>query len=266
VASKFPPSFFFFFVKTRHSSQVLDPMNPEHQQWLRSIEHFIFDIDGVLYTGSGAIQGAAEAIAALKRAGKSVRYLTNNSAKTSEQVVESFLGMGIVASSSEVTNSALVAAEFLKLNFPRKSKVYVVGESPLVETLQKHGDVVCFGGPNDNNKSKGNVMSENLTLQTLSPPAEDIVAVVVGADAMVNYFKLTKAGAYLRANPNCLFIGTNPDPVFTLAKGSQPFTLFAPLNSSFLLLFCGHFFCLRYWCRREARRSTNAWARCWSLD
>lgn len=59
-------------------------------------------------------------------------------------------------------------------------------------------------------------------MQTLVPPASEVVAVLVGSDTKVNYFKITKAAAYLHANRNCLFIGTNPGPMFTLAKGSQP--------------------------------------------
>ena len=103
--------------------QVLDPANAAHQHWLQNIDSFIFDIDGVLYTGTGPIAGAADAIKALKAAGKTVRYLTNNSAKTPSAVVDTFASMGIAAEIHEVTNSAMIAAEYLKANVTPGSKV-----------------------------------------------------------------------------------------------------------------------------------------------
>jgi ribonucleotide monophosphatase NagD (HAD superfamily) len=102
---------------------VLDPSNAAHQRWLANIDAFIFDIDGVLYTGTGPIDGAARAVVALKAAGKTVRYLTNNSAKTPAAVVATFANMGIGAEVHEVTNSAMVAAEYLKAYVPPGSKV-----------------------------------------------------------------------------------------------------------------------------------------------
>lgn len=102
---------------------MLDPTNAAHQRWLANIDAFIFDIDGVLYTGTGPIAGAAQAIASLKAAGKQVRYLTNNSAKTPAAVVATFKSMGIAAEVHEVTNSAMVAAEYVKANVPPGSKV-----------------------------------------------------------------------------------------------------------------------------------------------
>lgn len=83
----------------------------------------------------------------MKRAGKIVRYLTNNSSKTPEAVVKTFSEMGVTAEASEVTNSALVAAEYLKMNVPPGSKVYVIGEPSLIKTLSELGGVVLLADP-----------------------------------------------------------------------------------------------------------------------
>ena len=45
---------------------------------------FIFDCDGVLWTGPAPIDGAAAAVGALQRAGKRTLFVTNNSAHSRE--------------------------------------------------------------------------------------------------------------------------------------------------------------------------------------
>lgn len=89
--------------------------------------------------------------------------------------------------------------------------------------LTEVAGVECFGGVAEDGKAKVEWQAESLTLGTLRPLPAEVAAVVVGSDAKVNYYKLTKAGAYLRGNPACRFVGTNPDPIFTLAPGGPGF-------------------------------------------
>ena len=56
-------------------------------------------------------------------------------------------------------------------------------------------------------------------LPELDPPSSKVAAVVVGADFEFNYYKLTKAANYLRQNPKCIFVATNPDPRALLGPG-----------------------------------------------
>lgn len=49
-----------------------------------SFDVFLFDCDGVLFRGSSAIPGAAEALLALNAAGKRCFFVTNNATKSRE--------------------------------------------------------------------------------------------------------------------------------------------------------------------------------------
>jgi phosphoglycolate phosphatase len=54
----------------------------------KAYDNFIFDADGVLWTGQKAIDGAPEVINKLIDAGKRVLILTNNSTRGLDQWVE----------------------------------------------------------------------------------------------------------------------------------------------------------------------------------
>ena len=51
---------------------------------------FLFDLDGVLYRGTQPTPGAADALARLRRAGKRLAFVTNNSSETPQDVAEHF--------------------------------------------------------------------------------------------------------------------------------------------------------------------------------
>ena len=67
------------------------------------------------------------------------------------------------------------------------------------------------------NSGRRTLVAEGHSIAKLDPPADEVGAVVVGADGDANYYKIAKAAAYLRGNPSCRFIVTNPDPAFTFA-------------------------------------------------
>ena len=48
----------------------------------------LFDLDGVLYRGDESVAHAVETLASLREAGARVAFLTNNSSRTPEQVVD----------------------------------------------------------------------------------------------------------------------------------------------------------------------------------
>lgn len=186
----------------------LDPARPEHREWMQRMKAFIFDIDGVVHVMGKPVPGASEAIRSLRTAGKKVLFLTNNAAKTPEGIVEQFAELGIQTQGSEVMTSPIATAYFLKSKGLR-GFVYVVGQDSLAKTLEQEG-VVPFGAEGDETKSREDANRE-FTAGMQPPPAE-VAAVVVGVDFRFNYYKLARAANYLRQNPNCLFVATNPDP------------------------------------------------------
>lgn len=56
----------------------------------------IFDLDGTLYRGENIIEGAVETIAVLER-NYQIFYLTNNSGKTQQQIIDKLKGFGFRA-------------------------------------------------------------------------------------------------------------------------------------------------------------------------
>ena len=70
----------------------------------------VCDLDGVLWRGETPIPGAAEAVAALRAAGRRVSFLTNNSSNPTAAVVAKLTGMGVAAVPDDVLSSAQAAA------------------------------------------------------------------------------------------------------------------------------------------------------------
>ncbi|CAE8605341.1 unnamed protein product [Polarella glacialis] len=203
------------------SARAVERLTPgcaEHRSWMKQMKAFIFDIDGVVYTGSGSIDGAAEALAALRAAGKTVIFMTNNATKSPEDVVAAFAKHGAICSTEEVMTSALVAADFLKSKDLAGSKVYVVGMNSLTVALRERAGVFPFGAEEDTGKTRDNMLKD--FFPAMDPLPGDVAAVVVGADFGFNLYKMARAANYLRQNPSCLFVATNPDPRALLGSGT----------------------------------------------
>jgi HAD superfamily hydrolase (TIGR01450 family) len=93
----------------------------------------LLDLDGVLYRWPEPIAGAADAVAALREAGKRIAFLTNNSSRTPAQVAERLASVGVRADPQEVVTSALVTATVLAERGIRSA--FVIGEEGLLEAL-----------------------------------------------------------------------------------------------------------------------------------
>ena len=85
------------------------------------------DLDGVIYEGKNPIEHAVESINSLQKTGLRVGYVTNNSSRRSEAIVEQLRGFGITAEPDDIVGSALTGAELLTTLVPKGSKVLVVG-------------------------------------------------------------------------------------------------------------------------------------------
>ncbi|WP_212959846.1 HAD-IIA family hydrolase [Cohnella xylanilytica] len=101
-------------------------------------EGFIIDLDGTVYRGRRAIEGAAEAIARLKRMGKRVVFLSNRGNYSREMCAAKLRGMGVEAREEEIVLSSTVAALYLKRNHPRDA-VWTLGDEGLRDELRVHG-------------------------------------------------------------------------------------------------------------------------------
>ncbi|THJ64870.1 HAD-IIA family hydrolase [Arthrobacter echini] len=100
------------------------------------------DLDGVVYTGPGAILGATEALGKLEGAGKKLAYITNNASRSAEQVADHLRSLGAPATAEQVFGSARVGVELLAEHVAAGSRVLVVGSPALADIVRNHGFVV----------------------------------------------------------------------------------------------------------------------------
>lgn len=100
------------------------------------------DLDGVVYTGPSAIDGATNALERLEGEGKSLAYVTNNASRSSEEVATHLRELGAPATAEQVFGSALAGAELLAANIATGGTVLVVGSQILADSVRAQGLVV----------------------------------------------------------------------------------------------------------------------------
>jgi len=74
---------------------------------------FVIDLDGVVYKGRQAIAGAREAIQKFREIGKNIVFLTNNSASSTETILQKLVGFGIECDRQELLTASQAAAIFI---------------------------------------------------------------------------------------------------------------------------------------------------------
>jgi glycerol 3-phosphatase-2 len=155
---------------------------------------FLFDLDGVLYRGSEPIPGAAEAVDRLRGLGKRVAFVTNNSSRTPDAVVEALSAVGVLAHSDEVETSALATADVLLAR--GVADAFVVGEEGLRQALRGVG------------------------IRLAAADAELSESVVVGFDRQADYAKLRTAS--LLVERGAWLVATNADASYPAPDGRWP--------------------------------------------
>ena len=98
-----------------------------------------FDLDGVIYVGPQAVEGAADALAALVARGVHLMYVTNNAARDVHTVIDHLTSLGFPADASTVLTSAQVGAVELARALPSGAKVLVAGSRNLVDLIAAAG-------------------------------------------------------------------------------------------------------------------------------
>ena len=107
---------------------------------LRDKTLFLFDLDGVFYKGkeSRVKVGGTEAVEALRRSGRRLFILTNNSTDTVATVHTRLIDFDIPVKEEEVLTSGLLTAQYLQ---ERHGKVsfFLVGEDGLDSEMRRCG-------------------------------------------------------------------------------------------------------------------------------
>src|SRR3954463_15169578 len=100
-------------------------------------DQLLLDLDGCLWIGDEALEGAAEAVAALREAGKAVAFLTNDVGHAPEEFVRKLWRLGFQAALSEVVTAGAVVQYMLAER--GGGAAYVVGSQALVDHVAAAG-------------------------------------------------------------------------------------------------------------------------------
>jgi HAD superfamily hydrolase (TIGR01457 family) len=157
---------------------------------------FLFDLDGVVYRGEDPVPHARDVLSDLRQRGRTVRYLTNNSSRTQEQVAAKLAGLGVPATPDEVVTSAAATSAMLRGQGFEGAAAFVIGERGIREALERSGIRIVDG----------------------EPPRADLV--VVGFDRSFDYDKLRRATLLVRAGAR--LIATNGDATYPAKDGLWP--------------------------------------------
>jgi HAD superfamily hydrolase (TIGR01450 family) len=108
----------------------------------------LLDLDGVVYVGGHAVPHAADALAEVRGRGVKLGYVTNNAARTPEQIAAHLTDLDVPARPQEVVTSAQAAATVLSGLHPAGTPIAVLGTDGLREALSER-DLVPVGVEDD---------------------------------------------------------------------------------------------------------------------
>ena len=119
----------------------------------------ILDLDGVVYIGPEAVEGAASDLEQAAAAGMRLAYVTNNASRPPAAVAAHLRELGIAVEDEDVVTSAQAAARLVAEQVPAGSTVYVIGGDGLFEALAEHDLAVVQSIPADGEPDPAAVVS-----------------------------------------------------------------------------------------------------------
>lgn len=94
-------------------ANVLKLSDPQ-SELLDQVDVFIFDCDGVIWRGDSLIDGIPETLDKLRKAGKKMFFVTNNSTKSRAGYKKKFDSLGLNVPAEEIFSSSFAAAAYLE--------------------------------------------------------------------------------------------------------------------------------------------------------
>jgi HAD superfamily hydrolase (TIGR01450 family) len=160
---------------------------------LSALRAFIFDLDGCVYNGETLLPGVDTVLDALRRSGRRVLFLTNNSRQAADELLGKLRRLGVPAAPEEIISAAEIAGPVVRARYG-PSRVLAVGSPRLLALLAAAGHTVL--------------------------PLEDYrrtQVVVIGHDDAFGYGKLTALSRAVRAG--AAFVAVNLDPRLPVEAG-----------------------------------------------
>jgi len=160
---------------------------------LSALRAFVFDLDGCVYTGDTLLPGVRDCLETLRRTGRRVLFLTNNSRESGDELLAKLYRLGIAATADEMLSAAEITGPFVRERYG-PSRVLAVGSDRLLRLLTDAGHTVI---PREAYR----------TAQV----------VVIGHDFEFDYQKLTALSRAVRAG--AAFVAVNLDPRLPVEAG-----------------------------------------------
>lgn len=168
---------------------------------LQTLRHITLDMDGTIYKDQTPFKETLPFLGLLKRLSMGYTFLTNNPSRSVPEYLAHLRDMGIHATSDQIYTSTQATIDFLRKNFPKVRKLFVLGTAGLFGELRNAGFELMPDDPH-------------------SPPD----AVLVGFDKTLTYSRLCRAAWWISQGKR--FLATNPDRV-------------CPTNEPTVLVDCG---------------------------
>ncbi len=116
----------------------------------------VLDMEGVLHVDWRPIDGAADAVAELRRRGLELAILTNTTGKTRAQIADRLAAIGLEFDAARIVTAASAAADHLRRHHPG-APVYALVEQGATGDLEDivlvdraaDAEVVLLGGPDE---------------------------------------------------------------------------------------------------------------------
>ena len=160
---------------------------------LREMRGLVFDLDGCVWTGEVLTPGAAEVLALIRRQGKGLCFLTNNSRARARTMQAKLERLGVQAKEAEVLTPLEILGEVVAQRWG-PSRVLAIGGPELAAVLVEAGHSLV---PVD--------------------AYRDATVVVVGNDFDFSYERLTAAARAVDAG--AAFVTPNIDPRLPTENG-----------------------------------------------
>jgi glycerol 3-phosphatase-2 len=172
------------------------PLQSSPSPLARRFDVALLDLDGVVYVGADAVEGAPAALAAARAAGMRLAFVTNNAARPPSAVAEHLTRLGIAARTEEVITSSQAAAHYLADRLPAGAAVLVVGTVGLEEALHERG------------------------LRPVSTATDEVAAVVQGYSPELDWNQLAEGAVAIRRGVP--WVATNLDVTVPSPRGPLP--------------------------------------------
>lgn len=164
---------------------------------MKNYRLFLIDLDGTIYLGKNTIESGVRFFNRLKKAKKDYIFLTNNTTRTPQMVVDKLLKHGVKTDVSHVYTPCMATTSYILAREKTKNTkigVYLIGQIGLWHEFMTHPEFEL----NDKNPDY----------------------VVVGMDTDLTYHKVQVATNAIRNGAT--FIGTNADMNLPSENGLLP--------------------------------------------